>query len=66
MDEFYEIETLVSIFEADADSVNESSKKGCDISTNFNVARALCVMCKEILELKGQLKGHMRNEHPFA
>jgi len=75
----YRIETLGRAFASHAEiwnkiyqeNIKESKEAYPDkklqenLIDDFNISRALSVMCLEIEQLKNQLKGHLKNEHPF-
>jgi hypothetical protein len=80
MKQDYEIEALISTF-AEHAKINEEHQKFVNRSfleqypdkelpphmeNYFNAAQAFLSMCEEIQKLKDQLRGHMRNEHPYA
>ena len=80
MEQDYSIEALASTF-AEHAKISEEHQKFVNqvfieqnpgqelpphMANPFNMAQAFVSMCEEIENLKCQLRGHMRNEHPYA
>lgn len=75
----YKIETLGRTFSSNAEIANKRRQENINnfkefypdanvpehLRDDFNVDMALSVMCFEIQQLKMQLKGHLKNEHPY-